>query len=593
MFMCGIVGYFGNEDAKEVILNGLRKLEYRGYDSAGIALLNKDIEVFKTKGRVADLESIIKINYTSNYGIGHTRWATHGEPNDINSHPHTSQSNRFTIVHNGVIENSLEIKLTTLNGYKFKSQTDTEVIANLIEYYSNEMSIDKAIRKSLSELDGSYALLIIDNQDLSKMYFAKNRTPLLIGTSNKGITIASDIIALVGFSNQYMSLEDKTFGIISGNDFELYDIIGVDIKKEFKDIIISDEEVSKKDYDHYMIKEIEEQPSVVRNLISKYFIDEQINISNDLIKHIKSSDKINLVACGTSMYASYFAKYYLEKLCGIPTEVFCASELVYSSPLITKNPFFIFLSQSGETADSISVMKQCKQKNYPILSITNSIESSMVNLSDYHLHIYAGKEIAVASTKAYVAQVVTCAILARAISNKKTNLKENLNKVALSMEKIIASKGVLKDIADRIKDYDHAFYLGRGIDYWMSLEAALKLKEISYIHTEGYPSGELKHGPIALISKGIPVIAIITQEGTNMITRSNLAETEARGANGIVIAMESLSHQTDHVIIPNVAHYLTPLVSAVVVQYISYYTAVAKGYDVDKPRNLAKSVTVE
>ncbi len=591
--MCGIVGFFGNKNAKEVILSGLYKLEYRGYDSAGMALLNNNqVEVFKTKGRVKELENITTLN-KSNFGIGHTRWATHGEPNYVNSHPHFSESKRFIIVHNGVIENSVELKIETLNHYKFESQTDTEVIANLIEHFSKKMSVEKAIRKTMATVEGSYALIIIDTEDLSKMYIAKNKTPLLIGKGKDGITIASDLMALVGYATHYISLEDQTFGIITNNDFELFDIIGVDKDKDLKEITLKDEDVSKGDAEHFMIKEIEEQPTVVRNLISKYFDGDQINIDPKLIKQMKEADKINLVACGTSMYACYMAKYYFEKLANIPSEVFCASELVYSTPLITKKPFFVFMSQSGETADSIAVMKKCKDNKYPMLAITNSIESSMYNLANYHMHIHAGKEIAVASTKAYIAQIITTAILAKELSGKQTSLKQNLNNIALVMDKLISNKSVYKNLASKVSDSKSAFYLGRGIDYWLSLEAALKLKEISYIHTEAYPSGELKHGPIALISEGTPVIAIITQEGTNMITRSNLAETQARGAKTFVISMQSLSNNSDDVIIPNVAHYLTPLVSAIVVQYISYYCAILNGNDVDKPRNLAKSVTVE
>ncbi|MFI3330111.1 MAG: glutamine--fructose-6-phosphate transaminase (isomerizing), partial [bacterium] len=593
-FMCGIVGFFGSKNAKEVILSGLYKLEYRGYDSAGMALLNNanKIDVFKTKGRVNELENITTLQ-NSTFGIGHTRWATHGEPNYINSHPHYSESKRFVIVHNGVIENSVELKVEVLNHYNFASQTDTEVIANLIDHYSKKMSVEKAIRKTMSTLEGSYALIIIDTEDLNKMYVAKNKTPLLIGVAEEGVTIASDLMALVGFAKKYISLEDQTFGVISNNDFELFDIIGVDKEKELKEITLKDEDVSKGDAEHFMIKEIEEQPNVIRNLITNYFDGDNIKIDPKLIKQMKESDKINLVACGTSMYSCYMAKYYFEKLAGIPSEVFCASELVYSTPLITKKPFFVFVSQSGETADSIAVMKRCKDSKYPMLAITNSIESSMYNLANYHLHINAGKEISVASTKAYIAQIVTTAILAKELSGKQTSLKENLNKIALVMEKLISNKAIYKDLASKMYNQTSAFYLGRGIDYWTSLEAALKLKEISYIHTEAYPSGELKHGPIALITKDTPVIAIITQEGTNMITRSNLAETEARGANTFVISMQSLSNTSDDIVIPNVAHYLTPLVSAVVVQYISYYCAILNGNDVDKPRNLAKSVTVE
>lgn len=591
--MCGIVGFIGQKNAKDVIISGLHKLEYRGYDSAGVALLiNNNVDIYKTKGRVNDLECLVS-NLDSNLGIGHTRWATHGEPNYVNSHPHASSSNRFIIVHNGVIENSQELKLNELIDYKFLSQTDTEVIVNLIEHFSKNMNVEKAIRKTISILEGSYALIIIDTFEQSKLYIAKNKTPLLIGTSDIGITIASDLIALIGHSSNYMSLEDKTFGVITNDKFSLFDIIGVEKENDLKVINIKEEDVSKGDKEHFMLKEIEEQPSVIRGLISKYFIDDDILIDQSLIDCIKNSDKINLVACGTSMYACFMAKYFFEKLCYIPTEVFCASELVYSTPLITTKPFFIFLSQSGETADCISVMKKFKLSNYKMLAVTNSTLSSMYNLADFNMHINAGKEISVASTKAYVAQIVTCAILAKAVANVETDLKDNLKKVALVMDKLLSQKNIIKDFANKIYSFKNIFYLGRGIDYWVSLEAALKLKELSYIHTEAYPSGELKHGPIALISKGTPVIGIITQEGTNMITRSNLTETQSRGASCFVISMESLSKSTDDIIIPNVAHYLTPLVSVIIVQYLAYYCALLNGNDVDKPRNLAKSVTVE
>lgn len=594
--MCGIVGYFGTDDARDVILKGLKKLEYRGYDSAGVALFNPDkdkVEIYKAKGRVDELTKTIDFSFETHFGIGHTRWATHGEPNYINSHPHTSMSGRYIIVHNGVIENFKKLKVERLADFKFKSETDTEVIVNLIEYYSRRMNTPEAIRKTLSMLDGSYALLIIDTQDLEHLYVAKNKTPILIGVGDRGVTVGSDIMALVGYSKQYVSLEDKTFGVITKSGFELYDIIGLPRDYEMRDVSINADDIEKGQYDHYMLKEIDEQPYVVRNLISKYYNEDKITISYELINAIKDCDKINFVACGTSMYASYMAKYFFEKLCSIPSEVFSASELVYSSPLLSQKPFYIFLSQSGETADSICVMKKCRKSHFPVLALTNSEESSMVDLADFHLPIYAGKEIAVASTKAYIGQIVVCSLLAKAVSGAKTNLKNNLNRVALAMEEVLSNKELFKDIAKQIVDSNDCFYIGRGIDYWVSLEAALKLKEVSYIHTEAFSSGELKHGPIALIKKDVPVIAIITQEGTNMITRSNLEETKSRGAKTFIISMESMSLSDDSVIIPNVAHYLTPLVSVIVCQLIAYYAAVLRGNDVDKPKNLAKSVTVE
>ncbi|MDE7105772.1 MAG: glutamine--fructose-6-phosphate transaminase (isomerizing) [Anaeroplasmataceae bacterium] len=591
--MCGIVGYIGKDNALEAVVEGLKKLEYRGYDSAGVAYQKDNkIKICKEKGRVLDLKRCIIDSYSS-LAIGHTRWATHGEPNQRNAHPHSSMHGRFIVVHNGIIENYQKLKFEYLDGYSFASETDTEIIADLIEYFSNTLSVGEAIRKTMSLIEGSYACLILDVDHQNHIYCMKDKSPLLVGVGKEGVVFSSDITGLVGYADEYMALEDKTFGIATTEDVCLYDIIGIAKNTSFQRISVQKEEIDKQTFDHFMLKEIYEQPMMIRNLIQHYFKKDEVNISPKLIHQIQQSDKINFVACGSSMYASYFAKYYMEKLCGIPCEVFCASELVYSTPLISKRPFFIFFSQSGETADLLAVMKKVKKDRYPILTITNTVESSMVRLSDYYLNICAGKEIAVASTKAYTAMVVTSAILARAVSKTKTNLKNNLKAVSLAMEKVLENKEICKAIAKDIIDKEDLFYIGRGIDYWTALEASLKLKEIAYIHTEAFSSGELKHGPIALIKKNTPVIAIITQEGTNRITRSNLEETASRGAKTYVISSKSLSTPSDDVIIPNVAHYLSPLVSVLVVQLISYYAAVLKNNDVDKPKNLAKSVTVE
>ncbi|MDE6584285.1 MAG: glutamine--fructose-6-phosphate transaminase (isomerizing) [Anaeroplasmataceae bacterium] len=591
--MCGIVGHIGQHDAIQVVMEGLEKLEYRGYDSAGIAFLNKDnIEVCKNAGRVLDLKRRIP-KTTSDLAIGHTRWATHGKPNQENAHPHCSMSGRFILVHNGIIENYQKLKFEYLSDYEFKSQTDTEIMVNLIELFSENLSVEEAIRKTMSLIEGSYACLVLDCFQRNKIYFLKDKSPLLLGLGEQSVTFSSDITGLVGYAKEYMVLEDKSFGIATTEELQLYDIIGLPQKKNLKPLSITCEEIDKKTFDHFMLKEIYEQPIMIRNLIHQYFYKDDVNLSPKLTHHIRQSDKINFVACGSSMYATLFAKYYFEKLCGIPSEVFCASELVYSTPLISKRPFFIFFSQSGETADLIAVMQKVKRQGHPILTITNTVESTMVRLSDYHLNIYAGKEIAVASTKAYTAMIVTSAILARAVRGTKTNLKNNLKAVSLAMEKVLENKEICKGIAKEIIESNDLFYIGRGIDYWTALEASLKLKEIAYIHTEAFSSGELKHGPIALITKNTPVIAIITQEGTNRITRSNLEETASRGAHTYVISSKGLSCPSDDVIIPNVAHYLSPLVSVIVVQLIAYYAAVLKRNDVDKPKNLAKSVTVE
>ena len=593
--MCGIVGYVGVKDARSIILDGLKTLEYRGYDSSGIALLDKnEFKIYKDKGRIAHLCEITDYSFDTNMGIGHTRWATHGMVNYDNSHPHISNNKRFILVHNGVIENYRKLKIDYLSDYNFYSETDSEVIVNLIEFYSKKMCTESAIRKAMSKLEGSYALLILDKENQDTIYCVKNKTPLLIGVADDGITIASDIIAFPKNVNKYFSFEDQRFAIIKKDSVRIMDLMGFDIEPVYKDLKLDEYDISKGDYDHYMLKEIEEQPDVLRRIISKYFDGENALIDYKLIDAINNSDKINFVACGTSLYASFMGKYFFEKLCGIPTECFVASELVYSNPLMTKKPIFIFVSQSGETLDCITVMKKYKELGYKTISITNSLESTIAHYSDFVLDICANTEVSVASTKSYTASIAIMSILAKAVSNKKTNLKNNLNRVAMVIEEIIQDlKPLIKDMAKKIKDSQAIFYIGRGIDYWAGDEAALKLKEISYINTDSYSSGELKHGTIALIDKGTPVIAIITQEGTNSIVRSNLAEAEARGAQGYVISLESLAYSNDDIIIPNVAHYLTPMVSVVVCQMLAYYVALFKNNDIDKPKNLAKAVTVE
>ena len=588
--MCGIVGYLGN-DALNNVIDGLTRLEYRGYDSVGVAYksLNK-VEIVKDAGRVINLKKKLNLHINSTLAIGHTRWATHGIANKINAHPHSSSDGRFIIVHNGIIDNYLSLKYEYLKGIDLISETDTEVIVNVIAYFAKDLSVEEAIKKTMSIIEGSYACLLIDTTNLTKIYFFKNKSPLLVGINRNNICFASDISGLTN-CKKYFIVEDKEVGIADLNGIKLSDIIGIKKKIKYKEFDFKIEEIDKLNYDHFMLKEIYEQPLVIRDLINNYFARDELVFSNRLINKIKKADKINFVASGSSMYAAYFGKYYFEKICQIPCEVFCASELVYSSPLISKKPFFIFLSQSGETADGISVMK--KFKNYPSLVITNNLESTMVRLGNFALDILAKKEVAVASTKAYMAMIVVCAMLARQVSGLNTNLKNNLKAVCIAIEEVLENKELFKGISEEIVASENVFYIGRGIDYWTSLEASLKLKEVAYISTEAYSSGELKHGPIALINDKSVVLAIITQEGTNLITRSNLMETKARGAKTIIIASKGLASPDDTVIIPNVAHYLAPLVSVVVVQLLAYYAGVLKHNDVDRPKNLAKSVTVE
>lgn len=590
--MCGIIGYIGKLNAKDVIIEGLKRLEYRGYDSVGIALVNDKIKVFKDKGRVETIEELTKEIETYNC-IGHTRWATHGAVNKTNSHPHVSNNGRYFIVHNGIVENYKELKSDYLDGYRFYSQTDTEVLVNMIDLFSNQNNTMKSINKAVRTLEGSHSILLLDQKDDKKIYFAKNKTPLLLGKNDEGYVLASDIIALNGVASVYCLLPDKCYGYVSEDKVVClnYDNQIIEIKyNDLNDLTVS---IDKNGYDWYMYKEINEQPDIINQIIEKYFDLNVCNIDPNIIKTIITSQKINIVGSGTSMYAGLMGKYYFEKICKIPSEVFCASELVYSKPLIIGKPCFLFISQSGETADSISVLNRFKEEGYPIIVITNNRLSTMSLLADYTLDMHAGKEISVASTKAYTAEIVMMVILACAIKNEKKELKKDLQLVSQKTRRILENTNIYASFVSLLVDSKSIFYIGRGIDYWVCLESALKMKEISYIHTEAYSSGELKHGAIALIDENTTVIAICTQEGTNSITRSNLMEAESRGAKTMVISIESLSEEDDDIILPDVPNYLTPLVSSIVTQCLAYYTALAIGNDVDKPRNLAKSVTVE
>ena len=594
--MCGIVGYLGEEDAREIIINGLKRLEYRGYDSAGVALLNqKDnkFHIYKDKGRVSRLEEITDFSYQSCLGIGHTRWATHGVPNQVNSHPHQSETSRFFIVHNGVIDNYKELKSEVLNSNKFLSDTDTEVIAHIIEKYSNEMEVDEAIRKTMSLLEGSYALAIIDTSDHNRLYACKNKSPLLLGISEKGVIVASDVMALVGYSTKYIPLKDKTFVEISGKEYKILDIIGKPVEHELKIIDIDYFNVEKGEYSHFMLKEISEQPSVIRTIISKYFDGEEIIINNGIIQAIKDSDRLYIIAAGTSLNAGYIGKELLEKMADIPTEVHIASEIAYNMPILSKRPLFIFISQSGETADLRAVLVNIKAQGYRSLTITNVKTSTLAREADYFVEIYAGPEIAVASTKAYTAQICILAILAYELSDKHINLRKELSKLAISIENIIDKREYIEKLVKEYLTKRNCFYIGRGIDYYACLESSLKLKEISYIQTEGFAAGELKHGTIALIEEDTPVIAIISQRKINKNTRSNLNEVKSRGAKTLVISTKGVHEHGDQIVLDDVYELLSPILTIIPTQFIAYYAALHRNYDIDKPRNLAKSVTVE
>jgi glucosamine--fructose-6-phosphate aminotransferase (isomerizing) len=596
--MCGIVGYIGTQDVKEIILSGLEKLEYRGYDSAGIAILNEeDIYVFKEKGRIAKLRESLDDKVSGTLGIGHTRWATHGVPNKINSHPHQSCSGRFTLVHNGIIENEEELRKKYLKDVQFTSDTDTEVIVQLIDKFTRGGEpVELAIRHTMSELEGSYALAILDKEDLNTMYAAKNKSPLLAGKGNGFNMLGSDAMAMINYTNPFYEIEDKEFVKITRDSIEIYTIYGNKVAKEPYTADIDASDMEKGTYPHYMMKEIEEQPFVIRKIISEYS-DEQGNvlIDGEILNNVRECDKLYIIACGTSYHAGLIGKQFFEKIAGKPTEVVIASEFIYNMPLLTKKPLFMFISQSGETADCRAVLVKVKEMGYRTLTLTNVKGSTLSREADNTLLLYAGPEIAVASTKAYTAQIAVLAVLASAVENKiGINVFKELSIIANSMEALCDDKDNYKELAEKfLVNSRNCFYIGRSMDYFVCLEASLKLKEISYIQTEGFAAGELKHGTIALIEKNTPVIAVITQECINLNTRSNIKEVRARGAATMVISMRKLSQETDEVVIDDMNELLSPLATIIPVQYLAYYAALLKGCDIDKPRNLAKSVTVE
>ncbi|CDR30499.1 Glucosamine--fructose-6-phosphate aminotransferase [isomerizing] [Acholeplasma oculi] len=593
--MCGIVGYIGSSNARNIIIEGLEKLEYRGYDSAGITLYNLSsnlFNIYKDIGRVSTLSKTTH-NILSNIGIGHTRWATHGKVNAVNAHPHQSSSGRYIIVHNGVIENFKQLKNQYLKNHTFISETDTEVIAHLIDSFSTIMDVEKSIVSTLNLLQGSYALLIIDNKDPNTIYAAKNKPPLIIGKDEEGVTITSDILALAGYAKTYHVLADKTFVVSQKDSVKLYDYDLNEIQVQFEEFNFDIKSSEKGIFEHFMLKEIHEQPTVIRRIMKGYIHDSSININQSLLNDLKQSSRIYILAAGTSMHAGIVGKKIIEDLIKKPVEVHIASEFAYNTPLIDPNAFFILISQSGETADLRTCLTKLKKQDYKTLTITNVITSTLARESLYALEIFAGPEIAVASTKAYVAQIAMLFILAYALSDKAIDIQYELSKTAQAMENFLLSDSHIRDLVVKYINTKHAFYIGRGMDYATSLEAALKLKEISYIHTEGFAAGELKHGTIALIEDKTPVIAIISHESINLNTRSNLEETVSRGAIPIVITLESLKSDGDDIILEDVHPLLTPILTILPAQLIAYYASYELGYDIDKPRNLAKSVTVE
>ncbi|MCC3665184.1 glutamine--fructose-6-phosphate transaminase (isomerizing) [Staphylococcus haemolyticus] len=601
--MGGIVGYIGYDNAKELLLSGLEKLEYRGYDSAGIAVANDNgTTVFKEKGRIAELRKVADNNDTDGHvGIGHTRWATHGVPSTVNSHPHQSNNERFTLVHNGVIENYEELKSEYLSDVTFQSETDTEVIVQLVEHFSNKgLETEEAFSKVVSLLHGSYALGLLDNQDSDTIYVAKNKSPLLVGVGEGFNVIASDALAMIKVTNEYKEIHDHEIVIVKKDSVTIKDLDGNVQDRDTYTAQIDASDAEKGIYDHYMLKEINEQPAVMRRIIQEYEDEKgDLKIDPEIVKDVAAADRIYIIAAGTSYHAGLVGKEYLEKWAGVPTEVHVASEFVYNMPLLSEKPLFIYISQSGETADSRAVLVETNKLGYKSLTVTNVAGSTLSREADHTLLLHAGPEIAVASTKAYTAQIAVLSILSQVVAkahgrDNDIDLLRELAKVTTAIETIVDDTPVMEQIAkDFLETTRNAFFIGRTMDYNVSLEGSLKLKEISYIQAEGFAGGELKHGTIALIEDGTPVIALSTQEKVNLSIRGNVKEVVARGAKPCIISMEGLEKEGDTYVIPHVHELLTPLVSVVTLQLIAYYAALHRGLDVDKPRNLAKSVTVE
>ena len=592
--MCGIVGSVGLISPKEYVAKGLKMLDYRGYDSAGIAYFNRGIKIYKDVGSVEHLMTIVPKSIAANVMIGHTRWATHGAPTKLNTHPHISFNQRICLVHNGVIDNYKELKSFLLEkNYSFYGETDSEVVANLLEYYYLETAdIIETIKKVKSLIKGSYAITFFTDDIKDTLYVIKKASPLVIGKGQGFNLVASDASPMIDYTNEFIELEDKEFGYITNSEVVIYNEQGKQIQKEtiHKDIELISHDL--KGYPHYMLKEIEEVPQTINRLINTYFQNDEFQFSKELIKDLNESDHIIFIGCGTSYHAGLVGGRYFEKY-DKSTSRFIASEWAFHPTYPGAKPFIIMISQSGETADLIHCLKIIKEHNLKNLIITNTGGSTLDRNCGYSLLLHSGVEVSVASTKAYVAQVTLLAMLSAALQNDKSvisDLRQAINVVNDIQDNY---KPKIMKVAKELMNRKNIFYLGRSFDYFLSLEASLKLKEISYIHSEAIPGGELKHGPIALIEKDLPVIVFITDPDTASSMRGNIEEVKTRGAKVYVISTEALSSPEDTIIVKNYAYYLSSVAISSIAFYLAYYVALDKGLNVDKPRNLAKSVTVE
>lgn len=606
--MCGIVGYIGKRNATEILINGLERLEYRGYDSAGISVYSEnEIKVCKEKGRLANLVEMLEKNPLSgNLGIGHTRWATHGAPSAVNSHPHTSMNGKISVVHNGIIENFEELRLMLREkGYNFASETDTEVVPHLIDmYYDGDLL--EAVRKTVTMLSGSYALGVISSDEPDKMVAVRKDSPLIVGVGDGENYIASDIPAILSETKDVYLLEDNEFAVITSDCVTLFDKDGNRVEKEIYKVTFSESASQKGGYEHFMLKEIHEQPEAVANTLrGRLDGTDKIRFDGFDAELAKKFSKIYIVACGTAYHAGLVGKNAIEKLAKIPTSVELASEFRYGSPLIDDKTLVIAVSQSGETADTLAGMRLAKAEGAFVLAVTNVVGSSVSREADCVFYTYAGPEISVASTKAYTTQLIALYVFAAFLAENRNSIskeqldivKQELLDMPSHIEEALKLENEIEELSKKIYNETDVYYLGRGVDYAVAMEGSLKLKEISYIHSETYAGGELKHGPIALIEDGTVVISISTDEKLAAKMDSNIKEVITRGAKTIAFVnsgtRENHSACAELVVMPKVSSLLSPVVSVIPLQLLAYYVAKNKGFDIDKPRNLAKSVTVE
>ena len=611
--MCGIVGYIGNRQAYSVIIKGLQRLEYRGYDSAGVALLNGDLNVYKKQGKVSALHDFAKEqNLEANIGIGHTRWATHGVPSDRNAHPHVSNSGRLVMIHNGIIENYAAIKTElSKKGYAFKSDTDSEVFINFIEdiFQNTKVDLAEAVRLALTKIIGAYAIVIMDKDNPDLLIAARKGSPLVVGLGKDEFFLASDATPIIEYTNEVVYLDDQEIAIIENNHLTIKNIEDVEMKPYVHKVDMELEAIEKGGYEHFMLKEIFEQPRSIGDCLRGRLNANEGHLHlggiHDYVNKIKNADRILIIACGTSWHAGLVAEYIFEEFCRIPVEVEYASEFRYRNPVVGEKDVVIAISQSGETADTLAAIELAKSKGATILGVCNVVGSSIPRATHAGSYTHAGPEIGVASTKAFTAQISVLTMMALMIANKKGTLKESvyrnllveLDAVPDKVAKCLDLNPQIEIIAEKYKDSTNCLYLGRGYNFPVALEGALKLKEISYIHAEGYPAAEMKHGPIALIDENMPVVFIATKDSSYEKIVSNIQEVKARKGQVIAVVTEGdteIAAMADHIIeVPAAHEALMPLISVIPLQLLSYHIAVMRGCNVDQPRNLAKSVTVE